>query len=163
MNKNCLKEVNDKMKEIIGLQGLSFGRAAAMAWINFGVGDLEYALHLQCSFRVRDREEILVTNTDMFEPSDSALNKPEYDPDLFDWDVQGENRYDEWVGNLDPAFIRTLKVADVKVSAFGDVTILFEQDIVIDVFVDATVDECWRLFKIGSDQHLVMTGNGLEE
>lgn len=163
MNQNDLMEANNKMKKLIGVQGISFGRVAAMAWINFGADDSEYALHLQCSFRIRDKDEILVTNTDMFEPSESALKKPMFDYDTFEWDEQGENRYDEWVKKLNPAYLRSLKVTDAKVNVCGDVTILLEQEIVIDVFVNATVEECWRLFKIGSDQHFVMTGDGIEE
>lgn len=167
MNKNDVERINRQLKALIGLQGISIGRGepaakAWIAWINFGHGDSGYALHLQCAFRVREKDNILVTNVDMFRPSASALEKQIFDYDTFDWSKQGENRYDEWVENVSQDFLNSLKVVDAKVTHHGDVTILFMQDIIIDVFIDVTVDECWRLLKRDSDYQLVMSGNGLE-
>jgi len=97
MNQNDVSKINNQLKVLIDSQGLTFGRVAAMAWINFKTDNSEYALHLQCCFRIRDNHEILVTNTDMFEPSDLVLNDLKYNPDTFEWDVQGGNKFDEWV------------------------------------------------------------------
>jgi hypothetical protein len=162
MDKNVLMKVNDRMRSLVGMQGLSFGRVAAMIWINFKRSDLEFALHLQCAFRVRCGDEILVTDTEIFEPSDSALSSPKYDPETFDWDIQGANQYDEWVSRLNLGFLDGLSVVSTDINNCGDLTIQLSSDIAIDVFVNAAADECWRFFEIGSGEHLVMTGNGLE-
>lgn len=162
MNQNDFINVNNSIKVLIGTQGLSFGRAAAMAWVWFNFGSSAYALHIQSCFRIRDSEEILVTNTDMFEPSELALSNTEYDPETFDWDIQGENQYDEWVRKLDPNFLSNLRVIDVNVNKYGDLTIQLNHNIAIDVFVNFTTDECWRFFKTETDEHLVISGNGLE-
>jgi len=162
MNKDSLSEANRQVKALVGVSGFSIGRAAAMAWMIFGSGESRYLLHIQCSFRIRDGEEILVSNLEMFYPSEKALGQPEYDPDLFDWDVQGDNRYDEWVKSIDPVFMEKAKVLDAMVNTWGDLTILLDQGIVIEVFVNVTCDECWRLFNKPTD-HFVMTGRGIDD
>lgn len=164
MDENSIKKANNEVSKLIGLQGLSIGRSAAMAWIGFGCNNTEYALHLQCSFRFRDMHEILLTNNDIVEPSELLLKNPEFDYDTFKWDVQGDNRYDEWVKSLDLDFLSKLKVIATKVNTCGDVIIFFEQDIVLDVFINETVEECWRLFNRNSDcHHFVMLGSGICE
>lgn len=155
--------LQDKAQKIIGARGISFGRVAAMPWVNFAFGKTEFALHLQCSFRVRDNFDILVTNNEMFEPSDLAFNKADYSDDTFDWDIQGNNRYDEWVTGLSDSLLQDLSVLDVKVSKYGDLTVLLNHGIGIDVFVNSATDECWRLFEIHSEEHLVITGYGLDK
>jgi len=54
-------------------------------------------------------------------------------------------------------------VAIIKVDNCGDITILFEQNVVIDVIVNTVVDECRRLFKISSNEHLLVTGSDIED
>ena len=162
MNRESLSEANKQVKALVGLSGLAIGRAAAMAWMVFGSGESKHILHIQCSFRIRDGEEILVSNLEMFYPSEKALEQPEYDPDSFDWDVQGDNRYDEWVGNIDPAYLEKTRVLDAEVNTWGDLAIILDQGIVIEVFINEAYDECWRLFKKSSD-HFVMTGRGIED
>jgi len=164
MKQDDLKKVNNHLKGIIGSQGLIFGRAAGIAWVIFKSGDLEYALHLQCCFRIRDDTEIIVTNLEMFHPSESALSEQSYDPSTFHWDTQGANRYDEWVKSLSPDLTRALTVVDARANSCGDLTILFEQNIILEAFVDCVTDECWRLFEASPDsKHLVMLGSGPEK
>ena len=52
MVQNDIVYTNNRLKAVVGAEGLVFGRVAAMPWIIFVVGDLEYALHLQCCFRI---------------------------------------------------------------------------------------------------------------
>lgn len=155
--------LQNKARKIIGARGISFGRVAAMPWINFAYENSEFALHLQCSFRVRDNFDILVTNSEVFEPSALALKKADYSDDTFDWDIQGNNRYDEWVADLSDSLLQDLSVVDVKVSKYGDLTVLLNHGIGIDVFVNSAMDKCWRLFEIDSEEHLVITGYGLDK
>ena len=163
MDQCITTRVNDLVKPLIGLQGFTIGRAAAMLWIGLGVGDSEHMLHIQCAFRIRDKDGILVTNLDMFEPSDSVYEKPGFNFDDFDWDIQGENLFDQWVRSLNPDFISALTVLDARVSICGDLTMLLDQDIVLEVFNNVTARECWRLFRRSSGPHLVMTEAGFDE
>jgi hypothetical protein len=164
MNQNSIILSNDYVRQLISLQGISIGRCASMVWIIFGKDESEYALHLQCCFRIRDREGLLVTNMEMYQPSTAIVNKPNFQIDSFDWDVQGDNRFDEWVKKLSPAISREITVVDARVNAYGDLTIYLEQNIVIEAFIDVSTDECWRLFQTNSKRHhFVMLGNGIEE
>jgi len=163
MDKDSLIEVNKQVKALINLQGLNFGRAAGMAWVIIGSGDLKYSLHLDCCFRVRMDDEILVTGNEMNNPSGLALDRPGYDPDTFDWDVQGDNRYDEWASKARLGYMSIATVVDAQVNKWGDLTITLDQGILLEAFVDSSIDECWRLFK--SDKvspHYIVNGNGFE-
>ncbi|KOO47503.1 hypothetical protein Q0N35_02455 [Priestia koreensis] len=56
-------------------------------------------------------------------------------------------------------------VEGIHVSNVGDITILFSNAWMLDVFLDSSnEDECWRIFKSGDhDSHMVITGEGIEE
>jgi hypothetical protein len=163
MDQESVTRANRQVGAIIGLRGIAIGRAADMAWIVFGSEDLCYSLHLQCAFRIRSGERILTTNPEMYYPARHVVERPDYDPDNFDWDVQGDNRYDEWVRSLDPEFTDGVKVVDAKVNSIGDLTVRCDQDFIIEVFMNWVEEECWRFFRFGDDfGHLVVTGRGLE-
>lgn len=99
----------------------------------------------------------------MFVPSELAVNKADYSEDTFDWDIQGNNRYDEWVAGLSENLLQDLSVVDVNVNRYGDLTVFLSHGMAIDVFVNSAVEECWRLFEIDSEDHLVVTGYGLDK
>lgn len=53
-------------------------------------------------------------------------------------------------------------VETVKSNPLGDLHIEFTNGFALDAFVDISGgEECWRFFKHGDDEHLVMTGQGL--
>jgi len=139
-------------------------RAAGMACLHFGTDDSVYSLHLQCSFRIRENNEIIVTNTEMTYPSSRVISRPSFSHDSFDWDVQGDNRFDEWVSGLESAFTKDLMVIDAKVNDVGDLIVFMSQNLELEVFVDSSTDECWRLFNnYDNKHHFVMTGRGIIE
>lgn len=89
-------------ENLIGKNVRKIGRAAAMCWIHFGrpveiesrgrkriVG--EFALDLDCPWRIRNSSGgIELGSADMFVPaSGHALDED------FDWDIQGNNLFDE--------------------------------------------------------------------
>lgn len=163
MNQNDINNIKNQMKVLVGATGFTIGRTASMSWIGFHVGDSEYALHLQTAFRIRTDEKILIANLDMFEPTETLENSPSFDWDTFDWDVQGFNRYDEWVKQFKKENGEQLTVQKVTVSNFGDLSIELNQNVVIEVFLNTSAEECWRFFERNSkNDHLVVTGQGIE-
>ena len=162
MIKMNYSKVNERFEDLKGAQLISFGRAAAMTWIRFKKCEKEYFLHIQCYFRVTDNTDVLVMNTEMFEPSDLVLNSGAFDIDTFDWDKQGQNKYDEWADNLAPRLINNLVVKDVQISVYGDLRVYLANNITIEVIGDSMARECWRFFERGVDQHIVMIGCDIE-
>ena len=51
----------------------------------------EYALHIQCSWRIVKGNKIVVASRDFYSPRTGLDDENEY----FEWDVQGNNRFDE--------------------------------------------------------------------
>lgn len=162
MNQNETKLIKNKIEILVGAKGSTIGRAASMACMGFRTGDSEYALHLQTAFRICEKDRILIAGCDMFEPTEALKNSPSFDWDTFQWDVQGFNRYDEWVKQFKKEY-QQLTVQKVLVSPTGDLTIAFDRSIVLEVFPNSATEECWRFFERNSDAHLVVTGRGIDE
>ncbi len=135
------------------------GRAADMIWISFiGEDKKEYALHLQTFFRFCTEDEVLITDMDKYQPI-SELKEP-YD---FNWDIKGENKFDKWCEKYNKEFFEYARVKCVKAENNGDLTIIFDNHIVLEVLIETTTgDECWRFFeKNNLNSHFVVTGNGI--
>lgn len=172
-----LSVLNDKMLR-------SVSRAGTM--VSFGFGDLvestvaqktddgkiitkkanvpQYALHIDCSFRINCGDKIMMSQRDIFCPSSEIM--AEYDEDEFEWDIVGNNRFDEesqnhFVDTTMDFFVKKITISDV-----GDLTISLTNDFSIDIFVDSSEnEECWRFFEAGNtnNSHLVVTGDGFYE
>lgn len=146
----------------------AIGRAAAMCWIHFGdlieiesrsgvrtVG--QYALDVDCPWRIRCNSKILLASSDMFEPASTHQND-----ETFEWDIQGNNLFDERAAMLccrEPI----ITVRSVELSPTYDFKITFSNDHILEVFVCGSTDAGqWRLFEPGkSKSHFVVTGYGL--
>lgn len=119
----------------------------------------EYALHIQCAWRIRHGERVIVGSRDLYSPPHESD-----DPDNFDGDVQGANRRDVGIAELFQNETRQFMVRDVEVGEAGAFTISFDDGYALDVFPDDSLSaEHWRLFKPSAEEpHFVVTGEGLE-
>lgn len=161
-------------ESLVGEKLYKIGRAAAMCWIHFGdpveidlrgrkriVG--EYALDLDCPWRIQNRNGCIeLGSADMFTPSS------EYDPDCspdeeFNWDIQGNNLFDERAARLFPKDAQIVVTA-ATLSGSYDLVIKFSNGMKLETFVNvSSYEECWRLFKPGMhSEDLVATGTGIE-
>lgn len=156
---------------LINTRLLDIGRAHTLEWIIFrspdtidgkSVTPIEYAINIQCTWRITGPEGIVVASDDLYF---RAGSDPFYDLENFDWAEQGSNRSDErtslFKDNISQkAFFVTSIVAD----AIGGLSILFNEDYSIDIFPANSLDrEYWRFFKRHStDGHFVVSGKGIE-
>ena len=150
------------------LQGVklnAIGRAAAMCWISFGdlieiesrsglrkVG--QYALDVDCPWRIRCNSKILLASSDMFEPASTHQSD-----ETFEWDILGNNLFDERAAMLcskEPI----ITVRSIELSPTYDLKITFSNNYILEVFVCGSTDtEQWRLFEPGkSGGDLIVTG-----
>jgi hypothetical protein len=165
------EQIQRALDSLIGMPLWSSGRAADLEWFHFGqrrtvaarggtkeVG--EYALHIQCAWRIRHGDEVVVGGRDLFYPSEES----DHPVEDFDWDVQGANRRDRRIAELFQNETRQFMVREVEVGGAGSFTIIFDDEYALDVFPDDSLsDEHWRIFKPSAeDQHFVVTGKGLE-
>ena len=169
--KEHLKKETDKIK---GLRLRAAGRASHLFWLGFGEiisiirrGGAEevpeFALHIQCAWRLSNGSKIQVASRNFYSP---RSNWKEEDED-FDWDVPRNNRFDEQI----TAFLKTtaenLFVKEVETDILGGLTIFLSENYVLEVFPDSSDesenDEFWRLFNRRRNRpHFVVSGNGVE-
>ncbi len=88
--------------------------------------------------------------------------KHDFDWDTYNWDIKGNNCYDSWIQEFRKGSHDGV-VKNITVSALGDLTIETDSGMVIEVFVNTAVNECWRFFERNSDEHFIMNGNGIEK
>lgn len=125
-----------------------------------------YALHLDCTFRVTCGNEILLSKCDIFNPNSTLMKAPDFIEEEFDWDIIGNNNFDE---KAKKHFIDTdlnFVIKKVTISKFGDLKILLSNDFCLEAFIDSSEnEECWRFFEVGNtdNAHLVITSNGFYE
>lgn len=164
--------VYDRLKIIENLPLRYFGRACNLFWIGFGklvkrknsrgIYDeiAEYSLHIQCPWRIVRNNVIVIASQDIYIPKTNI----EWTED-FDWDVQGENIFDEKTNQFFSNYNDNLIVSRVLVDEYGGLEIDFNDEFKLQIFPSASVDEeVWRFFKTKDlNSHFVVTGIGVQD
>jgi hypothetical protein len=176
MAENMKEHIEEELQCLIGLPLVNAGRAADMQWFHFGeqrtVSDFkgkprligEYALHIQCPWRIVGREGIVVGSSDRYYPANEQ-NEQRGD---FDWDIPGANRCDKLIQAFlqerkgFPAVVTRIEsdfIGSLKIKLKGDL------DLDLDVFPDDSLGkEHWRFFKPSTERpHFIITGHGIEK
>ncbi|MFI3231308.1 MAG: hypothetical protein R3Y29_07170 [bacterium] len=124
----------------------------------------KYALHLQSNFRIYQPTnlDLRIGYGDVFNPY-GGVERPEN----FDFDVQGENFYDEKVAILqqNTVLMNSMIVKTVEISELFDLKIVFDNGVILETFSDCFCEsvELWRLFTFGEDsQYIIACGTGIE-
>jgi hypothetical protein len=162
MNSAEILEANQCLQALRGSNLQAIGRAANLVWLVFINNENEYALHLQTGFRIIVDESIFLADQDIYWPSVAMRESNEFDWDLFDWDVQGNNRFDELALTFNNKNELKLVVLEVTVGKHGDLIVLMSEAVRLEVFATSRENECWRFFKMSEESHLVITGQGIE-
>lgn len=161
----------DFLNELLNQPLLKIGRASDLFWMLFGnsifdsfqenetTEKFEYALHLQCPWRIRSKgdSQIQLASDDIYQPTSLIKWSPE-----FDWDVQGNNLFDEKVQKLF-SDNNLVFVKRVSISKNNDLQLEFSNHLILECFVNTSAfEECWRFFRQNGDRHLVAKGSILE-
>jgi hypothetical protein len=166
--------IRSQIGKLIGLNLRYAGRASNLFWLGFGemisvtrrgkTEELaEYALNIQCSWRITKDNKILVGSRDFYSPR-TGWNE---ENDDFDWDVQGNNRFDERIESFIENAKEHVTVERVEPDEVGGLKIFLSQGYLLEVFPDTSEDdeysEFWRFFnRRENSPHFVVTGNGIE-
>src|SRR5512138_3471413 len=100
--------IEEALRVLVGLPMWSAGRAGNLEWFEFGARRIvieqhgkhrgeqkevgEYALHVQCTWRITHQNGIVVGSHDRYYPRGE---RPFQDSQDFEWDQPGANRCDE--------------------------------------------------------------------
>jgi hypothetical protein len=162
------EEVESELNALKGLGLWACGRAADLQWLQFGakhtvhkwpngtkeVGD--YALHIQCAWRFRGPNGIVVGSRDRYYPKgDNAVAE-----EGFEWDLPGGNRCDERIEMFQREYF-PLNVVGVTADDSGGFILALNSGFFFDVFPDDSLnEELWRLFEPSTENpHFVFEGN----
>ncbi len=159
------QQVIAALSRIIGLPLTAVRRAADMRTFQFGalrpvdrgsVGD--FALHVQCPWRVEGPDGIVTGRLDLWEPVEDNAPCDE------NWDYEKspnlqDARLEEWLATNE----LSLLVKSVDADEFGGVVIGFPHGFVLRLFPAGTRGEDWRLFQPKTDApQLVVSGGAVE-
>lgn len=121
----------------------------------------EFALHVQCAWRIARGDRIIAGSRDLYYPADFAEGN-EVPPD-FDWD-RDPNRRDKQLQLLFANETLEFPVLSVEVGAGASLHLSLSGDLSLDILpYDSLLGEHWRLFDPQTDgPHFVVTGSGIE-
>lgn len=156
--------ISDISKILEGKKLESIGRVGSMCWIGFGeiirgkniegkvIDKPEYALHLQCPWRIKNHNTILLASNDIYE-TNSTIEWSE----SFEWDVKGANLFDEKAKQFNDRCIEN-HVEKVEISLLSDIILYLSNEDILETFVDTSIgSECWRFLKSNSKEpHIVV-------
>lgn len=184
MNRKHLNTVSEALSKLNGEKLQTVMRAGSMGDFGFGnyvekevrrfdeeknlvtkkISVPKFALHIDCHFRLSCGNEIILSRGDIFQPSLTLLQDTDFNYDTFNWDVYGNNRYDEISKQFFGDGASDFTINKVTISVLGDVRLHFENNFLLEISPDISgSEECWRFFEIGTDEHIVVSGQGLEE
>jgi hypothetical protein len=159
------QQVIAALSQIIGLPLTAARRAADMQTFHFGAlrpvdnGSVgEFALHVQCPWRIECPKGILTGRLDLWEPVEE--NAP-YDEN---WDYEkSPNLQDEKLDQLFGQSDGSIVVQHVDADEFGGAAIGLSQGFVLRIFPAGTRGEDWRLFQPKTDaRHFVISDGKVE-
>jgi len=117
----------------------------------------EYAIHVQCPWRVSDKNAIVVGAADMFECADSSIPEWAFDP-LRPGNAVADAKLRQWI---DEYRHRPLVVLGTEVDRCGGFVLRLSEGVAFEVFPDTSASgdesEYWRLLRPGDDSpHFVV-------
>ncbi len=152
------------LRPLVGLALSASYRAVDMRVFDFGTiravdkGQVgEFALHVQCPWRIETVNRIVTGRDDLFRPAEETEN---FDWDAWDWDGN-ETLQDKLVAD----FLASVApvVEDISTDSHGGATLRMSGGYSLVLFPADSQSEDWRVFRPESDEHFVVSGGRVEE
>ena len=124
----------------------------------------KYCLQTMLSMRFICGNDVVLAKSDIFLPTEEQANKESFVWDTFDWFTIGNTVFDEMIVKHFRDGFSDYIVKNVKVGKFGDLTISFENDFVLEFFADGSgLSENWRFGETNATESLIVTSQGIIE
>jgi hypothetical protein len=158
--------VMDALSQIIGLPLTASRRAADMRTFQFGTlrqvdrgSTGEFALHIQCPWRIDGPDGIVTGRLDLWEPAGDEPKR-----NIEDWDYEkSPNLQDDRMERLLARRGSLMVVTSADADEFGGASITFDDAFVLRLFPAGTRGEDWRFFRpTTSVPHFVIVGGAVE-
>jgi hypothetical protein len=145
------------------MKGFHFGRIRPHHMEGKGtVG--EYALHVQCPWRIVQAGKILTGLQDYYEEQADEADESAHGSER---NLQ-EKKLFQLLRGYDPSTRSLVNATDglivrtIDADAYGGLEIGFSNALYLQIFPDSSVGEAWRFFRPGSDEHFVIGGPDAE-
>jgi hypothetical protein len=170
---NMKSEIRQATTRLKGKALWRASRTLDMAKFDFGdrrtrsdsdgaVGEVgEFALHIQCPWRIAREDKVIVGNGDLYYPTNYQYNEDV--PDEFDWE-RTPTLLDRLLDVVFEDGKRQFIVQRVEVGDAGSLHIVLSERLSLDVLpCDSLQREHWRLFEPDNlESHFVVTGQGIK-
>jgi hypothetical protein len=168
-------QIEQALIPLINTRLTDIGRAHNLEWMIFNpIGlavqepqtdppSIEYALNVQCVWRIIGPEGIVVASEDLYY---AAGDNPFRNIDDFNWTHPGSNRCDERTSMFKETLAnKALIVVSVEADAIGGLSIYLSEGYSIDLLPADSLDrEYWRFFRRNEiTSHFVVTGEGIKD
>ncbi|MGV8864838.1 MAG: hypothetical protein ACOH2T_27240 [Pseudomonas sp.] len=115
----------------------------------------EWALHIQCAWRIGNAQGIYTGRSDYWQPPEAV----ESDAVIESWNPElgnlRDSRMSAWIAQRQTS---PAKVQSVSSDCFAGIRLHFDDGYTLEVFSDSSSDEDWRLIAWDGDEHLVVIG-----
>ena len=168
MKRQIIDSILDSLLVLVGQPLLSMTRGEGA--FHVGIVSLKFGsdctIDAMCSVRLIYDNEIIFTNEDIFHPSskmEEKLTKNEtFEWDEFDYNPYGNNFFDEMTSKLFNKEMNFPIVENIKISRFGDLTIILDNGLTFQFFADGSgYSENWRYHEANSSKPLIVTSKGI--
>jgi len=165
-------EIEVTFNELVGKPLYSIGRTTNLVWLLFGepftkkniIGDTrtlaEYSLHIQCAWRIVQKDKIIIASGDLYSPNSNVKLEN------FNWDNIGSSEFDSKASSLKKIMKDIRNVQSIEADNIGGLKICFSNNYLLEVFPNESGNdkESWRFFSnVSSSPYLVMCGGSIEE
>ena len=146
-----MKSLEEMKEKMIGLKLNDIGRCAAMTWMCFSdneeiIGNDYYSLHLQCPWRMIQKNTIVLSDKDM--------NTYVSGMDFKRWDDKEENMFDKNSKVLQKE--GNYYIENIDMTEYNDLIISFTNDLVLEAYAFNLNGENWRVFKKKEAEHFIV-------
>jgi hypothetical protein len=170
VNTSTSRRIVASVSLLVGLPLVDTGLIGSMQTFGFGLGrDLpdrdgklrhvpDFALHIQCAWRLVEREAAVVADRDLFYPADVTSELPDH----FEWQEQLSRR----TALLERFFqerSNSIVVRAIRARSDGALKIKFNDYLELQIFPNSTYPgtEHWRIFRPRSrHEHFVYCSEG---
>ncbi len=166
------EEIEKATRVLVGTALWGHRRTADLSSFHFGGrrrvktfhGDLadvgEFAINVQCPWRIVEYDRVLVGNGDLYYPPEARTDEPGA---AFDWQHQ-TSRLDYLMTIFFQSGRREVNLLQVEVGAGGGLQIALDGACLLELFPnDSFSKEHWRLLKPGTEEpHFVVSGEGIK-